>query len=435
MARKTRNQRKAKSQSASSAANGSSYSAVLSTYRPVIDGLLYVLALIGVIVTVHLWIQQEIVGFSQGCWGFNPPTGEAAATSDCAIVAQSDAGKLFGISNVNWGIGFYLVIAALGFLITRTAGDRMVTMKRARGVLIAIGFFFSMYLSNYQYGLLQQGVIQEACKLCLVSAGVATSLFVLVLIDLFTSQKAAAEATSPREVASSPLYAVLPIVAVLLLVGDFVWFNNLKPDPGEVASQEAASQRVQPVADENATAACVFDERQQPVPNYRSLLTAYDPTVGPEDAPVTVIEYFDPNCPHCQALHPIMKDVMENYKDRVQFVYKPFALSQRSLVQIEAMYAAQEQDKFSEMLDAQMALEETGGLPIDRVRDLAAEIGMDVPLLNTRLRSELYRQRVIDVQNSAREVGLSSVPAVIVNGRFVGTRSQECIEQFIEESL
>ena len=43
---------------------------MLTVYRPVIDGLLFALAIVGVLVTAHLWIQQEVVNFSQGCWGF-----------------------------------------------------------------------------------------------------------------------------------------------------------------------------------------------------------------------------------------------------------------------------------------------------------------------------------------------------------------------------
>ncbi len=129
-----------------------------------------------------------------------------------------------------------------------------------------------------------------------------------------------------------------------------------------------------------------------------------------------------------------MKDVIEKYKDRARFHYKPFPLRESSVIQIEAMYVAKEQGKFFEMLDAQMELQETRGLSVDRVRALAEQIGMDVSLLNTRLRSGLYRRVVLEQRNIAAEAGLNSVPTVIINGKFVGSRSAECIGQFIEDA-
>jgi predicted DsbA family dithiol-disulfide isomerase len=86
------------------------------------------------------------------------------------------------------------------------------------------------------------------------------------------------------------------------------------------------------------------------------------------------------------------------------------------------------------MLDAQMDLHETRGLSLDRVRALAEEIGMDVSMLNNRLRSGLYRNVVLEQRNAAAETGLNSVPAVIINGKFAGSRSVECLGQFIEEA-
>ena len=440
MARKTRNQRKkAASSSASIQSNPSFFQSALTSYRPIIDTVLFVLAIIGVLVTVHLWIQQEIVQFSQGCWGFNPPAGGAPAQSDCALVAQSDAGKLFGISNVFWGIGYYVLLALAGFMIVRAGTDRLPLLKRLRAGFIAFGFFFSIYLVNVQLGFVEQGLIQETCKLCMTSAAIAATMFVVMLIDVFTRPDE--ETVSEDSMQPARLYTLLPIIAIVLLVGDFAWFNSKAGDTPEVAS---AATTVQPASENSGLTAgvgvddalaCVYDERYAPYPSYKELLNSMDPTVGPSDAKVTVIEYFDPNCPHCQALHPVMKEVIAEYQDRVHFVYKPFAIKAASVPQIEAMYVAKEQGKFDEMLDEQMALMETRGLALDKIREIATTIGMDVSTLNSRLRAQLYRQIVMDTREDAAQTGLNSVPAVLINGKFVGTRSKECISQFIENEL
>ena len=438
MARKTRNERKKKATASSTSAASTGVGSVLRSYRPVIDGLLYALAIVGVIVTVHLWIQQEIVNFSQGCWGFNPPASGAGATSDCALVAQSDAGKLFGVSNVYWGIAFYIVVSLMGFLIGRASEEQVGSLKRVRAGLIAFGFFFSLYLVNYQMGLVNSGIIQETCKLCMTSAVIAASLFVLTLVDLFTSRQAPVGEEAQPRVAAQRLFTLLPVVAVVLMVGDYAYFTNKASSAkqsADVARTNAQAGTVQPVSGEDGELVCAYDDRVAPINNYAELINSFDYIVGPEDAPVTVVEFFDPNCPHCQSLHPVMKEIIDTYKDRVKFVYKPFPIRQYSIAQIEAMYVAKEQDKFPEMLDAQMALRETGGLSMDRIRSVASEIGMDVPLLNSRMRQQLYRNVVIDAQQKAAQAGVSTVPAVIVNGRFIGTRSQECISQFIEDAM
>ena len=65
------------------------------------------------------------------------------------------------------------------------------------------------------------------------------------------------------------------------------------------------------------------------------------------------MEYFDPNCPHCRDLYPIMKEVAEEHGDQAKFAYIPFPLwwqdpshPQYSLVQVEALHAAMQEGKF-----------------------------------------------------------------------------------------
>ena len=198
MARNTgKNRKRAPKKSTSS---GPSW---LSTYRPAIDQALFILAILGVMVTVHLWIQQGR-GFDQGCWGFNPPQG-GAETFNCSAVVNSDAGELLGISNVYWGMFFYFLLAALSFAIIRVAPEMVATLKKARGVMIGAGFIYSMQLVNYQFNS-----IGELCALCLTSAAIATLLFIVTLVDLATTKKAG-DAKAERA-AATKLYLVLRVL-------------------------------------------------------------------------------------------------------------------------------------------------------------------------------------------------------------------------------
>ncbi len=66
-----------------------------------INRMIFGVALFGTLLIVHLWIQSER-NFSHGCFGFSDPADVGVV--ECTAVLQSDAGKLFGISNIIWGL-------------------------------------------------------------------------------------------------------------------------------------------------------------------------------------------------------------------------------------------------------------------------------------------------------------------------------------------
>src|SRR5258706_15206593 len=53
-----------------------------------------------------------------------------------------------------------------------------------------------------------------------------------------------------------------------------------------------------------------------------------DHILGDDDAPVTLVEYGDYQCPHCGVAHPIVKALIRNYGDQLRFVYRHFPLTQ-----------------------------------------------------------------------------------------------------------
>ena len=121
------------------------------------------------------------------------------------------------------------------------------------------------------------------------------------------------------------------ILSVLALgaagFGGATWFANR---PGPVAEAE-------PVAPELAEA----------------MIRPYSPILGPADAPVTIVEFFDPACEACRAFHPIVKDIMAEHGDAVRVVirYTPFhgAASEEA---IRVLEAARMQDVYVPVLEA-----------------------------------------------------------------------------------
>ena len=92
-----------------------------------------------------------------------------------------------------------------------------------------------------------------------------------------------------------------------------------------------------------------------------ALTRPYSPILGPEDAPVTIVEFFDPACEACRAFHPIVKDIMAEHGDAVRVVirYTPFH-GEGSETAIRVLEAARMQGVFVPVLEA--ILEELAGV-------------------------------------------------------------------------
>jgi protein-disulfide isomerase/uncharacterized membrane protein len=403
----------------------------LAAYRPRLDRAVFGIALLGALVVVHLSIQQER-GFDRGCFGFAAPA-HVEATFDCEAVVSSGAGTFLGVSNIAWGLGFYGVVAVLSFVALALRPRLRLRAKQARAAVIGIGALYSAYLVYHQVA-----VLDALCALCLTSATLAATLFFTEAGGLLYSHRTPSAAMSARSVKREfALFSYLMALAVVLAGADVTYFNRLDaPERMSSVSGELVSSASSTVPRDTVrvSANCYYDPEKAPVPEGVSLVNMQDPIRGNPRADVTVIEYFDPNCPACRAFNPIMKQAIDRYGDQATFVYKPVPLWQFSVNQIEALYAAAAENKFFEMLEAQFARQQRGGLSLRDLRTIAEDIGMNPDVLMTRIQNGTYRDQVLQDRQRAIDVGWSAAPTVIVNGRFVDneSRSVDCLGQFIE---
>ena len=399
----------------------------LSAFRPAIDRAIFALALLGILTSFHLKIQQDR-GFDQGCFGFSASE-QVEATFDCAVVTESDASSLFGVSNTIWGLIFYALVAALTAAVAFNWRNRLLQFKKARALLILAGFLYSLYLVYFQFF-----GIGELCALCLTSAGITTALFALQAADYLTFPSTKERQDSIMSLKPLREISVMgaAVVLVALLVGaDFAYFNNL--EPAAAAESPTSAQIVS--AETVPTGECIYDPEQAVFDDYRSLINFFDPSRGNAEADVTVIEYFDPNCPHCKTIHPIMNEVIQTHGSKARFVFKPFVLWPHSVAQSEALYAAAQEGKFFEMLDLQYAIQQPQtGLSEAQLRAIATEIGMNPDVLIKRIESGLYRRTLAEAKDKGVQAGVNSTPAVLINGRFVesDSRNVECLRKLID---
>jgi Na+/H+ antiporter NhaA len=138
---------------------------------------------------------------------------------------------------------------------------------------------------------------------------------------------------------------------------------------------------------------------------------------GPLDAPVTVVEYGDFECPFCGQAEPVVRELLRDFGD-VRYVWRHLPLNDvhpNAQLAAEAAEAAAEQGAFWELHDLLL-----GNQAALRPRDLigyAAQLGLDVERFTRALREHTGAGRVADDVDSADLSGVSGTPTFFVNGR------------------
>jgi protein-disulfide isomerase len=99
-----------------------------------------------------------------------------------------------------------------------------------------------------------------------------------------------------------------------------------------------------------------------PVTDDAVLIRAHSPILGPVDAPVTLVEFFDPSCEACRAYHPILKQLLADFPTQLRIVLRYTTFHEGSDEVVRMLEAARRQDLFEPVLDA--LLEEQPGWAI-----------------------------------------------------------------------
>jgi protein-disulfide isomerase len=158
-------------------------------------------------------------------------------------------------------------------------------------------------------------------------------------------------------------------------------------------------------------------------------VTEVDHALGPDTAPITIVEYGDYECSSCLNAVPIIKEVQKRLGDRLRLVFRHYPQSSihpRASIAAEAAEAAGEMGKFWEMHEAlfrhQKELEEVD------FTHLALNIGLDIYKFETERLRESHHRRVTSDFESGRRNGVSKTPTFFINGqRYDGASDAEAI--------
>lgn len=162
-----------------------------------------------------------------------------------------------------------------------------------------------------------------------------------------------------------------------------------------------------------------------------------DPSIGPKDAPVTIVEFADFQCPYCNATYPTVKELLQKYQGKIRFVFKNFPLLQIHDQAVGAAIAAkcaQEQNKYWEMHDK--LFENYKNLSDTLYTNLATQLQLDLTKFRACQTNPKTQSEVMDDVQYGQTLGVTSTPAFYINGKLImGAQPIAAFERVINEEL
>jgi protein-disulfide isomerase/rhodanese-related sulfurtransferase len=330
----------------------------------------FALSLFGLFDSLYLWWVYTSPNHPVVCLG----------SGGCDEVRSSAYAHLLGVPTPAYGILLYSVLAALIFAEPLVRIPIAVWLRRAVAVVAGAGFVAGLALT-----MVEAFVIHAYCVWCVAQFIAVTAIFVLAVIGF---RGRISEAT-----AALAIVRVQSVVLLAAVVAGIPAFLALMHH----SAASAALTSVHPVT---APAA---------------LVRADSHVFGSPNAPLTIVEFGDFQCPSCGLAEPTSERIREAYSGKVRFVFRQFPLTMihgYAEKAAEASECAADQGKFWEAVHRLYAA--TGELAVPALKHYAREIGLDGPKFDRCLDTGATTSRVQRDFNDGRTLGIHATPTFIV---------------------
>jgi protein-disulfide isomerase len=159
-------------------------------------------------------------------------------------------------------------------------------------------------------------------------------------------------------------------------------------------------------------------------PKNPSPVSLQDHSFGSANAPVTIIEYSDFQCPACQAYYYVVEKILASSTVPIRLVYRHFPLSQHlnSIPAALASESANEQGKFWEMyklLFENHSQWEESKEPDKLFEEYAQKIGLDLVKFRLDLASTTLKDKIQASSDEGMKIGINATPSFFINGKFI----------------
>lgn len=163
------------------------------------------------------------------------------------------------------------------------------------------------------------------------------------------------------------------------------------------------------------------------------------PILGQADAPVTMVEFLDPECESCRGAYPLVKQLLDEYPDELRVVIRYFPLHGNSVLAAQATEAAGEQGKYAEMqallFERQPEWGEQQASQEELFVEYARELDLDMDKFSAALNNADSRQKVERDRADGIALGVTGTPTFFVDGQWISQPGYEALKAAIDQAL
>jgi protein-disulfide isomerase len=182
------------------------------------------------------------------------------------------------------------------------------------------------------------------------------------------------------------------------------------------------------------------EQTTQRVDDHRSaLVRMHSPTLGKADAPVVIVEFFDPACGTCSAFYPLVHDLLASQPDRIRLVlrYAPFHSGSDKVVAV--LEAARKQGKFWPALEALLASQSSWVVnhtaQLDQVWPQLEGLGLNIDQLKTDMNAPAIADLIAQDLADAETLKVNMTPEFFVNGKPLPSFGAEQLRTLVADEL
>ena len=173
--------------------------------------------------------------------------------------------------------------------------------------------------------------------------------------------------------------------------------------------------------------------------NAASLVQFHSPTMGANDAKVTIVEFFDPSCETCRAFHPIVKSMLAQNPGKIRLVLRYAVFHKDSDIVVKMLEAAKTQGLFWQSLDAvlqsQPVWSEHGNPQVQRIWEFLQPVGLDIE----KAKLDMENPRIVSIlkqdMSDVATLKVEKTPTFYVNGKLLKNFGEDNLRSLVAEEL
>ena len=169
------------------------------------------------------------------------------------------------------------------------------------------------------------------------------------------------------------------------------------------------------------------------------LVRMHSPVFGPQDAPVTIVEFFDPACETCRAFYPLVKNLMAQHPQKIKLVIRYAAFHQGSDVVVKLLEAAKSQGKYQAVLEALLAAQpawaDHGQPNLETAFAVAQQAGLDLSQARQAMENPAMQALLQQDMDDLTALQVTKTPTFFVNGRSLPSFGPEQLAALVAEEV